>query len=58
MAITVRAVSEALFDDVQTVFGSTAAGKRFGLGTHGAWLAPRLTGLTWFQWEDGDTADE
>jgi hypothetical protein len=45
-------------EDVETVFGSVAAGKRAGLGPRGAWLAPRLTGLTWFQWEDGKTADE
>ncbi|BEL01963.1 hypothetical protein Q0Z83_001540 [Actinoplanes sichuanensis] len=53
-----HAITQCRVDDVETVFGSTAAGKRFGLGNHGAWLAPRLTGLTWFQWEDGDTADE
>ncbi|KAF3465621.1 UvrD-helicase domain-containing protein [Streptomyces sp. Tu 3180] len=32
-------------DTLETVAGSTAAGANAGLGPHGVWLAPRITGI-------------
>ena len=32
-------------DTLETVAGSTAAGANAGLGDHGVWIAPRITGL-------------
>ncbi|MGW4020551.1 UvrD-helicase domain-containing protein [Streptomyces sp. NPDC005009] len=32
-------------DTLETVAGSTAAGANAGLGTHGVWSAPRITGI-------------
>jgi hypothetical protein len=37
-------------ESVESVIGSTAATERAGLGIHGCWLAPRLTGLGRFDW--------
>ncbi|MFS0695829.1 UvrD-helicase domain-containing protein [Streptomyces nitrosporeus] len=37
-------------DCVESVAGSPAATEAAGLGTHGAWLAPRLYGLGRFHW--------
>ncbi|WP_405724801.1 UvrD-helicase domain-containing protein [Streptomyces sp. NBC_01537] len=37
-------------DGVESVAGSTAATERAGLGAHGCWLAPRLSGLGRFHW--------
>lgn len=39
-------------DCVETVAGSDAATERAGLGSSGAWLAPRLAGLGRFDWTD------
>jgi hypothetical protein len=36
---------------VETVGGSTSAGRRAGLGSSGLWLAPRLHGLAQVHWE-------
>lgn len=38
-------------DAVETVAGSEAAGVQAGLGPYGVWLAPRLTGLSTFEWD-------
>ncbi|MFJ8017187.1 UvrD-helicase domain-containing protein [Streptomyces sp. NPDC096339] len=47
-------------DDVESVAGSPSATEAAGLGTHGAWLAPRLCGLGRFHWyedePEGDNA--
>ncbi|MFE7755420.1 UvrD-helicase domain-containing protein [Streptomyces sp. NPDC057429] len=37
-------------DCVESVAGSPAATEAAGLGTHGAWIAPRLCGLGRFRW--------
>ncbi|MEU0130543.1 UvrD-helicase domain-containing protein [Streptomyces sp. NPDC006289] len=37
-------------DCVESVAGSPAASEAAGLGTHGAWVAPRLCGLGRFRW--------
>ncbi|MGA5700622.1 UvrD-helicase domain-containing protein [Peterkaempfera bronchialis] len=39
-------------DCVETVAGSDIATERAGLGSSGAWLAPRLSGLGRFDWTD------
>lgn len=38
-------------DAIETVAGSEAAGTVAGLGPHGIWLAPRLTGLSRFTYD-------
>jgi len=38
-------------DAIETVTGSEAAGSMAGLGSYGVWLAPRLTGLSKFEWD-------
>ncbi|MEV0401939.1 ATP-dependent helicase [Actinoallomurus sp. NPDC050550] len=38
-------------DAIETVAGSEAAGARSGLGPYGVWLAPRLMGLSTFDWD-------
>jgi hypothetical protein len=44
---------------VESVAGSPAATEAAGLGTHGAWVAPRLCGLGCFQWyADGPEGNE
>lgn len=46
-------------DCVESVAGSPAATEAAGLGTHGAWVAPRLCGLGRFQWyADGPEGNE
>jgi hypothetical protein len=37
-------------DTIETVAGSTASGSRAGLGEHGIWLAPRMSGLGRYKW--------
>ncbi len=44
-------IAGARVDAVETVAGSRASGASSGLGPHGVWLAPRMTGLTWFSYE-------
>ncbi|WP_069172948.1 UvrD-helicase domain-containing protein [Streptomyces griseus] len=44
-------------DCVESVAGAPAATEAAGLGTHGAWLAPRLCGLGRFHWH-ADEAEE
>jgi hypothetical protein len=51
-------VTECWIDDVETVAGSVAAGRRAGLGEHGVWLAPRLSGLSRFHYAKAETDDE
>ncbi|SFD62768.1 UvrD-helicase domain-containing protein [Streptomyces aidingensis] len=41
-------------DGVEAVCGSVAAGTRAGLGRHGVWLAPRLSGLGRFRWQSDE----
>lgn len=41
-------------DAIETVAGSEASGTTAGLGDHGVWLAPRLVGLSRFNWETRD----
>ncbi|MBB4937853.1 hypothetical protein FHR32_002158 [Streptosporangium album] len=44
-------ITGARVDAIETVVGSPLSGASSGLGPHGIWLAPRLTGLTWFSYE-------
>ncbi|MFI6451925.1 UvrD-helicase domain-containing protein [Streptosporangium amethystogenes] len=44
-------ITGARVDAIETVVGSSLSGASSGLGPHGVWLAPRLTGLTWFSYE-------
>lgn len=48
----------ARIEAVETVAGGTAAGSTAGLGEHGVWLAPRLTGLTWFDYGKTKETDD
>jgi len=52
-----RLITGLHIDCVETVVGSDVASARAGLGSSGAWLAPRLVGLARFQWhaDDADT---
>lgn len=43
-------ITDLRVDCVESVAGSTAATEGAGLGTHGAWVAPRLCGLGRFRW--------
>lgn len=45
-----RLITGVRIDAVETVAGSAAAGSRAGLGDRGIWLAPRLVGLSTFEW--------
>ncbi|MFF1710734.1 UvrD-helicase domain-containing protein [Streptomyces sp. NPDC058268] len=53
------AVTGFRVDAVETVAGSTASGARAGLGEHGVWLVPRMSGLGRYKWgehaQEGDT---
>jgi hypothetical protein len=51
-------VTDCWIDDIETVAGSEAMGRRAGLGPHGVWLAPRLSGLTWFEYEKRETGTD
>jgi hypothetical protein len=46
-----RRITGVRVDAVETVCGGTAAGSLAGLGDHGVWLAPRVTGLGVFEWD-------
>ncbi|MFG3345583.1 UvrD-helicase domain-containing protein [Streptomyces sp. NPDC048018] len=50
-------ISGLRIDGVESVAGSPAATERAGLGSHGAWLAPRLCGLGRFHWYDDETPE-
>ncbi|MEW2529384.1 UvrD-helicase domain-containing protein [Streptomyces sp. NPDC047071] len=43
-------------DTVEAVAGSRATGSRAGLGEHGVWLVPRVSGLGHYRW--GENAQE
>ncbi|PZT71931.1 MULTISPECIES: UvrD-helicase domain-containing protein [unclassified Streptomyces] len=45
-------------DCLETVAGSTASGARAGLGEHGLWMVPRLSGLGRHRWTDAHTHEE
>lgn len=45
-------------EGLETVAGTSAATERAGLGTCGAWLAPRLSGLGRFDWSHAETVPE
>jgi DNA helicase-2/ATP-dependent DNA helicase PcrA len=48
-------VTEVFIDSVETVIGTEAATMHAGLGSSGAWLAPRLIGMSHFDWKsEGD----
>ncbi|BCJ73693.1 hypothetical protein CS0771_32370 [Catellatospora sp. IY07-71] len=49
------AMTNCWIDDVEAVAGGAAQGRRVGLGEHGVWLAPRLTGLSSFRYHRNDT---
>ncbi|MBM0255498.1 UvrD-helicase domain-containing protein [Micromonospora sp. 4G55] len=51
-------ITNCWIDDVEAVAGSTAAGRRAGFGEHGVWLAPRLSGLSWFRYAKAESDDE
>lgn len=46
-----RLLTGVRVDAVEAVAGSEAAGLRAGLGPYGVWLAPRLTGLSVFEYD-------
>ncbi|WP_446218662.1 UvrD-helicase domain-containing protein [Micromonospora sp. IBHARD004] len=50
-------ISDCWIDDVEAVTGSTAAGRRAGLGEHGVWLTPRLSGLSRFHYAEAESDD-
>jgi hypothetical protein len=45
-------------DTLETVAGSRAAGSRAGLGEHGVWLVPRLSGLGRYRSGNGAREDD
>ncbi|WP_406096616.1 UvrD-helicase domain-containing protein [Streptomyces sp. NBC_01013] len=45
-------------DCLESVAGSTASGARAGLGDHGVWLVPRLSGLGRYRWTGANTHEE
>lgn len=47
-----RTVRKVRIDALESVAGSEAAGERAGLGPHGVWLAPRLSGLSRFEYDN------
>ncbi|MFJ2030752.1 UvrD-helicase domain-containing protein [Streptosporangium sp. NPDC087985] len=53
-----RVITGVHLDTVETVAGSEAAGSVAGLGAHGVWLVPRLTGLSWFGYDAKDEGQE
>lgn len=46
-----RLLTGVRVNTVEAVTGSEAAGLRAGLGSYGVWLAPRLTGLSTFEYD-------
>ncbi|TDU83157.1 UvrD-like helicase family protein [Kribbella voronezhensis] len=48
-------ITELRIDALETVAGSPAVAKRFGLNDRGVWLAPRLCGLGRFEWHGGSS---
>jgi hypothetical protein len=53
-----ESITDCWIDDIETVAGSAAAGRRAGLGEHGVWLAPRLSGLSWFRYAKAESKNE
>ncbi|MER7457506.1 UvrD-helicase domain-containing protein [Micromonospora sp. NPDC126480] len=51
-------ITDCWIDDIETVAGSAATGRRAGLGEHGVWLAPRLSGLSRFRYADAESDHE
>ena len=47
-----RTLRNIRVDSIESVAGSEASGARSGLGPHGVWLAPRLTGLSRFEYDN------
>jgi hypothetical protein len=47
-------VTDCRIETVESAAGSTAAGARAGLGDHGVWLAPRISGLSRFHYEKAE----
>lgn len=47
-----RTLRNIRIDSLESVAGSEASGARSGLGPHGVWLAPRLTGLSRFEYDN------
>ncbi|MFD7863305.1 UvrD-helicase domain-containing protein [Streptomyces sp. NPDC059783] len=45
-------------DCLESVAGSTASGSRAGLGEHGVWMVPRMSGLGRHRWTDAHTHEE
>ncbi|THA72268.1 ATP-dependent helicase [Streptomyces sp. A0958] len=45
-------------DCLESVAGSTASGARAGLGEHGVWMVPRMSGLGRYRWTDTHTYEE
>jgi hypothetical protein len=50
-----RVITGVWVDSVETVVGSEAAGIEAGLGPRGVWLAPRLTGLSVFSYDQKES---
>jgi len=53
-----RVIRGVYLEAVETVAGSEAEGSLVGLGAHGVWLVPRLTGLSWFGYDAKDDGRE
>ncbi|MFD8258738.1 UvrD-helicase domain-containing protein [Streptomyces griseoluteus] len=51
-------ITDVRIESVEAVTGSAAAGSAAGLGDHGVWLAPRLSGLSRFHYDQTTTASE
>ncbi|WP_172875881.1 UvrD-helicase domain-containing protein [Micromonospora inositola] len=47
-------ITDCRVEAVEVAAGSTAAGARAGLGEHGVWLAPRISGLSRFHYEKAE----
>ena len=47
-------ITDCRVEAIEVAAGSTAAGARAGLGEHGVWLAPRISGLSRFNYEKAE----
>ncbi|MET7645733.1 UvrD-helicase domain-containing protein [Streptomyces sp. NPDC005426] len=45
-------------DCLESVAGSAASGARAGLGEHGVWMVPRMSGLGRYRWTSGNTQED
>ncbi|MEV0746656.1 UvrD-helicase domain-containing protein [Streptomyces sp. NPDC050273] len=45
-------------DCLESVAGSTASGARAGLGEHGLWMLPRMSGIGRYRWTSSNTQED